>query len=157
MAIKKCLKKCLLLMGLCVLFTACSTARQGDSSNLAHPTGGPADLGVQYLLGRGVPQSDEKAFHYFSIAAENGDVFAANELGYLYAAGKGTSVDYAKALSFYQQAAEHGLASAQYNLGLMYATGMGTPPDRALARQWFQKAAARGFEPAKQALVRYGS
>lgn len=142
------IKQLLVLVGLCVLFSGCSTI--GDLSGLNHET--TTDKGMRYLLGRGVTQSDSKAFAYFTRAANEGDVFAQNELGYLYAAGKGTPRNYQQALFWYQKAANHGLASAQYNLGLMYLHGLGTVPNKELAQQWFQKAAAHGFEPARQAL-----
>jgi TPR repeat protein len=143
------IRKIILMVGLCVLFTGCSTGMYGDIPGRPKTT---ADMGVRYLLGRGVPQSDERAFYYFSKAAGEGDLFAQNELAYMYAAGKGTSRNYSKALELYQKAAHQGLASAQYNLGLMYENGLGTTPNKALAREWYQKSAEHGFEPAKQAL-----
>lgn len=149
------LKKIGVVCGLCVLFSACSSPV--TFSDQYAMKGSAADKGVRYLLGRGVTQNNEKAFYYFSQAANEDDPFAQNELAYLYAAGKGTRRDYAKALSYYKKAADHGLASAQYNLGLMYDYGLGTLPDRSLARQWFQKSAALGFEPATKMLAHYRS
>jgi uncharacterized protein len=143
------IRKIILLVGLSLLFVGCSTGMYGDIPGRPKTT---ADMGVRYLLGRGVEQNDEKAFYYFSKAAKEGDVFAVNELAYLYAAGKGTKRDYGKALELYQVAANQGLASAQYNLGLMYEHGLGTEPNKERAREWFHKAADLGFEPAKQAL-----
>ena len=147
------LSKKLLILILCVLFTACSTegyyadgmsSIQGDSTT---------KMGVRYLLGRGGKQSDEKAFYYFNRAAREDDPFAQNELAYLYAAGKGTARDNTKAFYWYQKAAAHGLASAAYNLSLMYLHGLGTAPNKTLSMMWLRKAAASGFEPAKQALA----
>jgi len=143
------LKNTLLILGLSFLFVGCSTGGY-YSDNIA--SGGPANMGVRYLLGRGVPQNDAKAFSYFSQAANAGDPFAQNEVAYLYAAGKGTSRNNAKALFWYKKAANYGLASAQYNLGLMYLHGLGTAPNKELAMQWFQKSASHGFLPARQAL-----
>lgn len=140
-------------MGLCVLFTGCSTT--GDymqTSNLS-----TADKGARYLLGRGVPRNDAKAFDYFSEAARANDPFAQNELAYMYASGEGTPRNYERALMWYKKAADHDLASAQYNLGLMYLHGLGTTPNKALALRWFQKSASHQFEPAKQALLQYKS
>lgn len=145
------IRKLLLLIGLSLLFTGCTTTKfYGNGS--AYGDSSPKSTGVRYLLGRGVEQNNQKAFYYFSKAADQGDVFAQNELAYMYAAGKGTSRNYAKSLSWYKKAAEHGLASAQYNLGLMYLHGLGTAPNKALAKSWFQKSAAHGFEPARIAL-----
>lgn len=142
-------KKTLLILGLSFLFAGCSTG--GYYSDLKGGT--PTKMGVRYLLGRGVPQNDAKAFSYFSQAANADDPFAQNELAYMYAAGKGTSRDDRKALFWYEKAANHGLASAQYNLGLMYQHGLGTVPDEGLAKQWLEKSAARGFGPARTALT----
>ncbi len=147
------IKKLLLLLGLSMLFAGCSTG--GDYSQIT-PTSkvDPAKAGMRYLLGRGVPQDNAKAFGYFSQAAAQDDAFAQNELGFMYAAGKGTKQDYAKALFWYQKAADHDLASAQYNLGLLYQRGLGTPPNKELAHKWFKRSADHGFEPAIKALNR---
>ncbi|TAK77058.1 MAG: sel1 repeat family protein [Gammaproteobacteria bacterium] len=147
------IKKPMLIIGLCILFTGCATTSRAPADNIQGPTESSTDVGMRYLAGQGVPQDDAKAFYYLSKGAAEDDPFAENELGYMYAAGKGTPRDDEKALNYYQQAADHGLASAQYNLGLMYLHGRGTPPNKALAMQWFQKAAAHGFEPAKVALA----
>lgn len=146
-------KKIILLVGLCVLFAGCSTGRYGDDLLGSSSYSSTTEMGARYLLGRGVVQSDEKAFSYFSQAAEESDdPFAENELAYMYASGRGTTKDYAKALSYYQRAANHDLASAQYNLGMMYLHGLGTARNQALGLKWLQKSAQHGFEPAKQAL-----
>jgi len=146
------IKKLIIVAGLSVLLSACSTGRFNHSNDY-YLHGTPTQMGVRYLLGRGVPQDDQKAFYYFSQAEDN--PFAQNELAYMYATGKGTEQDYQKAFSFYQKAANHGLSSAQYSLGLFYVRGLGTQPSQALAIEWFKKSAAQGFEPAKRALKKY--
>ncbi len=143
------IKKLLLLIGLCALFAGCST---GGYYNTFYTNESNTQLGVRYLLGRGVKQNDTQAFYYFRKGAHQDDAFAQNELAYLYAAGKGTPRNDGKAFMWYKKAAEHGLASAQFNLGLMYLYGIGTAPDRALAKEWIKKSAAHGFEPAVQKL-----
>ncbi len=149
------IQKILLLLGLSMLFTACSTGRyEGFGMQGSQLPNTSTGNGVRYLLGRGAPQNDEKAFQYFKQGAEEGDPFAQNEVAYLYAAGKGTTRDQVKAFFWYQKAADQGLASAEYNLGLMYRHGLGTAPNETLAIEWIKKAAARGFEPAKEALAR---
>lgn len=150
-------KKMVLLIGLCVLFTGCSTGRYNGYDLFSGQSYSTTDMGVRYLLGRGVPKDDSKAFYYFDKAANEGDPFAQNEVAYLYAAGKGTPRNYGKAFINYQKAAEHGLASAQYNLGLLYLHGLGTAPNKELAIKWFEKSANYGFEPARVALAKYKS
>lgn len=141
-------------MILCLLLTGCASGAFGQGGMYAQSS---SDMGMNYLLGRGVPQNNAKAFAYFSKAADEDDVFAQNEVAYMYAAGKGTTRDYKKALMYYKKAADHDLASAQFNLGLLYANGLGTEANKALAREWFQKSAAHGFEPAQVALKQYSS
>ncbi|VVC76853.1 Localization factor PodJL [Aquicella siphonis] len=148
------IKRMLLLVGLSVLFAGCSTSRFYGSNSTAYSDSSAKSMGVRYLLGRGVEQSNEKAFYYFNQAAKDGDPFAQNEIAYMYAAGKGTARDYSKAFDWYKKAAAQGLASAQYNVGLFYLHGLGTPADKSQARMWFQKSAAHGFEPARVALSR---
>lgn len=142
------IKRLIVLIGLCGLFAGCSTGRYDMMG------GTSANMGVRYLLGRGVPQSDTKAFAYFRSQARSDDPFAENEVAYMYAAGKGTPRDYTKAFEWYQKAAEHGLESAQYNLSLLYYYGLGTPKNKTLAMHWLQKAAADGFEPAQDRLAK---
>jgi uncharacterized protein len=147
------IKQLFLLVGLSLLFAGCASNHQSSPMLTGKGNNSTTAMGVSYLLGRGVPQSNEKAFYYFSQAANSGDPFAENELAYLYAAGKGTAQDYSKAFYWYQQAANQGLASAQYNLGLMYWYGLGVQAKRETAKEWLQKSAAKGFEPARTMLA----
>lgn len=146
------IKRIMLVAGLSVLLAACSTGRV-TNTNDHYVQGTPTQMGVRYLLGRGVPQDDHKAFTYFSQAGD--DALAQNELAYMYATGKGTDQDYKKAFSYYKMAAEQGLSSAQYSLGLFYWRGLGTEQNKTLALEWFTKSAEQGFEPAKRALKKY--
>lgn len=146
-------------MVMCVMtatLVGCATPRyMGNSDNAAaFEKESDTKLGVRYLLGRGVPQSDERAFSYFLAGARDNDPFAQNEVAYLYASGKGTERDDEKAFEYYQKAANHGLASAQYNLGLFYQQGIGVEKNDTMAANWFEKSSAHGFEPAKKALAK---
>jgi TPR repeat protein len=149
------INKIIIAAGLSVLLTACSTGKVNNSPPNPYAEGTPTQLGERYLLGRGVPQDDSKAFYYFSQA--DNDPRAQNELAYMYAAGKGTTQNYNKAFYYYKKAAEQGVASAQYNLGLLYWRGLGTEQNKALALEWFTKSADQGFEPAKRALKKYNA
>lgn len=146
--------KLMFLTGLCVLFTGCATEGFHERGPVKTEGSSTTRTGVRYLLGRGVPQDNAKAFSYFLEAAKADDPFAQNEVAYLYAAGKGTRRDDAQAFYWYEKAAKHGLASAQYNLGLLYLHGIGTPMNKALGKEWIAKAAAKGFEPARLQLTR---
>lgn len=152
------IRKLMLLLGLSVLFAGCSTGRNGSEGFVAMAPATTADMGARYLLGRGVPKNESKAFSYFKQAADSeNDPFAQNEVAYLYAAGKGTTRDDEKAIYYYTKAANHGLASAQYNLGLMYLHGIGTPRNKEEGLKWIRKAAGHGFEPAKRTLAKQGA
>jgi TPR repeat protein len=143
-------------VGLSLLLSACASTHKSDNIYPDSPMSkgkSNSDLGVRYLLGRGVVQNDVKAFYYFSQEAEEGNPFAQNEIAYMYAVGKGTSKNVSLAFYYYQKAAEQDLASAQYNLSLMYRYGIGIEPNKELELKWLNKSAAHGFEPAKQALL----
>jgi len=150
------IKSCFLLSFL-FFITACATQRPPGQIDTQGKPESAQHIGIRYLLGRGVEQSNEQAFSWFQKGAEEGDAFAQSELAYMYATGKGTAQDFAAAVKWYQAAAAQGLASAQYNLGLFYVKGLGVPANRGLAIQWFQKSAAHGFAPARKALQRYGT
>lgn len=141
--------KMVVSLGLSTLLVACSTAKFGEYVSWPKTN---TEKGMNYLLGHGVYQSDEKAFYYFKKAADRGDAQAQNELGYMYAAGKGTPQNYEASFAMYQRAAKHGVASAQYNLGLLYLKGLGVTHNTAMAQHWFRRAAQQGFAPAKKLL-----
>lgn len=149
------IKKLIVVIGMTLMITGCATDKYGDAFYGFRKPSATTELGVQYLLGRGVPKDYKRAFYYFNQAAAKGDPLAQNELGYMYAVGKGTERDYNKSFIFYHQAASHGLASAQYNLGLLYMHGLGTEKNQAKGLEWIKKAADSGFEPARVALTRY--
>src|SRR5437870_13579524 len=99
------IKKLLLLGGLSVLFAGCSTNNYLAQNSAAWSDNSPRNMGVRYLLGRGVEQDDKKAFYYFNKAALQGDVLAQNEVAYLYGAGIGTARHNGLAFNWYEQAA----------------------------------------------------
>ena len=65
-------------------------ALKGDAS-------AQTNLGVMYDNGRGVGQSDAKAFEWFSKAAAQGDASGQTNLGVMYAKGRGVGQSDAKA------------------------------------------------------------
>jgi TPR repeat protein len=138
---------CVLTLSSCAMSDFALPESLGGASSQSN-----SQQGVRYLFGRGVPQSNEKAFSYFKLAADQGSPTAQNEVAYLYAAGKGTPQSYEKALYYYQLAAFQNVSSAQYNLGLMYAKGLGTKQNEVEAAKWIEKSAKRGFYPAQEHL-----
>jgi TPR repeat protein len=59
----------------------------------------------------------DTALHYFTKAAELGDMKAHNELGLMYERGWGVEEDEGKAVSYFEKAAICGEPDARYNLG----------------------------------------
>lgn len=90
----------------------------------------------------------EKAFTFFSGAAELGHVAAQNSVAYSYNIGRGVNKDYEKAAYWYHQAAAQGHAVSQYNLGLFYESGCGVEKNLAMAYSWFEKSGQQGDEDA---------
>jgi TPR repeat protein len=111
-----------------------------------------------YAVGDGVPQSDQRAFGYFSQIANThpdeppgtaqarivANAFVA--LGHYYLKGIPDSTvvpDAARAREMFAYAASFfGDADAQYQLGRLYLDGM--PSDPHQAARWFQLAATKG-------------
>ncbi|WP_082654117.1 tetratricopeptide repeat protein, partial [Legionella anisa] len=120
-------------------------------------------LGLCYLSGIGIAQSDEKAQELFSILAEKHHAPAQNLLAWMYEnnrAGKELSQDERddKAVKLYLQAATAGYTPAQYNLALMYDEGRAGKElsqderdDKAV--QLYLQAATAGFAPAQNNLA----
>ena len=115
-------------------------------------------VGRMYAVGDGVPQSDQRAFGYFSQIANThpdeppgtaqarivANAFVA--LGHYYLKGIPDSTvvpDAARAREMFAYAASFfGDADAQYQLGRLYLDGM--PSDPHQAARWFQLAATKG-------------
>ncbi|MFH4567256.1 tetratricopeptide repeat protein [Vibrio alginolyticus] len=81
-------------------------------------------VGVMYLAGKDIEQSDEKAFTWLMNAANKGVAQAQYNIGNYYLEGIYLEQDYEKAFSWFRKAALQGDPYAQYNLGLMYIEGL---------------------------------
>jgi hypothetical protein len=114
------------------------------------------NLGGCYELGKGVPQSYERAAELLKQAAAKGDADAQCNLGYLYLKGQGVPQSYERAAELFQQAASKGNANAQFNLGCLYHQGLGVPKDVARAVALFKQAAAGGSKLAADTLRELG-
>lgn len=100
-------------------------------------------LGMLYLSGRGVPQSEARAIEQFSIGAFKGRVDAAHNLAVTYQRAPDKLRNLEAARTWYRSAAERGFARSQSNLGEMLLEGSGGPADIDAARGWIEKAAAQ--------------
>lgn len=112
-------------------------------------------LGTMHLHGVGaIPPDRQRAFQYFSQAAQ-----ADNSLGWEWAAychywGYGTQQNRQKAQQFYHKAAQKSSGHSQYMLGYIYGDDV-TPPDYKKAARWFKEAARQGHSDAQLKLGFY--
>jgi TPR repeat protein len=102
------------------------------------------ELGNLYAGGRGVPENDETAFHWWRSAAEQGHVKAQCKVADCYRNGIGIERDIDKAVECYRKAAENGHAGACSSLATLYEDGDGVPQDSEEALSWRKKAAEAG-------------
>ena len=80
-------------------------------------------LAYVYLFGEsGVEKDEQKAFRYYSIAAEKNDVIALNNLGSLYYSGIGTKKNIAEATRLFEKATQLGNYESGVNLAFIYLT-----------------------------------
>lgn len=100
--------------------------------------------GLDYALGRGVPQSDTETVRYYQQAAELGLPEAQHNLAVRYMLGKGIAKDPTKAAAWYAAAAYRGYAPSQLSYGMCLMNGNGVPKDPATAVYFYAMAAAQG-------------
>lgn len=82
-------------------------------------------LGYMYLYGEnGLEQDAQKAFQYYSMAAEKNDKIALNNLGSLYFSGIGVKKDKKRAVELFEKAALLGNNEAAVNLAFVYMTSV---------------------------------
>ena len=125
-----------------------------------------ADLGLNYMMGQGVPQDKGKAVEWWRKAADQGEYRAMYWLGMAYERGDGVAKDDWKALELFRRSddadwdpasqklyslaktyrvdAEKGNPSAQFFMGVAYENAYGVERDFAKAAEWYRKAAERG-------------
>jgi TPR repeat protein len=83
-----------------------------------------SNLGIMYLNGQGVEQSDRLAFRYLSEAAESGQVTSTYYLAILYYFGKGTARSCEKAIECLERVGKNGpLASLLNSAHSFYKQG----------------------------------
>ena len=110
-------------------------------------------LALMYEKGAGVPQDPDKAFKWYTLAAEQGSPEAMFKLGvYYYDGSGGAAKDAEIALTWFGDAAGLGISAAQYNVGLMHAKSLGVARDYTLAVKWFRVAANQNHAMAQHGL-----
>jgi TPR repeat protein len=110
-------------------------------------------LGVNYHHGElRFPKSCELAAHWFTLAANQGNLDAQFNLGHMYYTGQGLPQSYEKAFELYTSASEGGHPGATTKLGMMYYTGEGLPQSYEKAVELFTSAAEEGAREASYSL-----
>ena len=121
-------------------------------------------LGHMYRLGRGVDQSDAKAFSYYSRVADQFNADETNKkkvrimvdglvrVGDYYRRGdKAAAIpqDFGRAIRIYKLATTFGHPAAEHGLGVMNLRGQGMKPKPDLGLKWLIKAAKKRHAPAQ--------
>lgn len=106
-----------------------------------------------YLYGvAGIERDYDKAFAWFTRAANNGCPQAMYHLGMCNAKGYGTPMDNALSAEWYRRSTEYDDEDAMFELGNCYEKGLGVKADPAAARKWYRKAASHGHTEAAKRL-----
>lgn len=110
------------------------------------------ELGVRYLVGRGVAKDYGEAAFWLRKAAAQDMTNAQYNLGVLYESGRGVESDPTEALIWFHSAAENGHGRAQMAVAAAYASGRGITrnPDEAL--KWLRLAAESNVAEAQFSL-----
>ena len=113
--------------------------------------GAQNDFGRMYQYGRGVPQDDKQAVHWYTKSAKQGFAVAQNNLGWMYQNGRGVPENDKQAVRWFSKSAKQGYADAQYNLGLMYYKGKGLIKNYKKAYMWLNLAIHNGYSKGQKA------
>lgn len=98
----------------------------------------------------------DRAYDYFSDAAELGYADAISRVGEHYYFGEGVDRDYRKAVQYLQQAQAKGSQRADYYLALCYLESHGVPQNLEKAKELLMKAESNGFQSATKKLNELG-
>ncbi|KAG9305566.1 hypothetical protein G9A89_001627 [Geosiphon pyriformis] len=109
-------------------------------------------LGFLYRRGIGTKVNEDQAFHFYKLAAQNGDAIAQNEVGVCYHEGIGVNLSREEAFKWYRVSAEAGNAFGLSNMAYCYEKSIGTQKDSSRAFINFEKAACMGYSVAKNDL-----
>lgn len=135
-------------------FEAVDAGNYARAMELLEPIGDQGNVFAQaflakgYQTGTGVEKDLNRAFYWFTRAAEQGDAASQNNLGIAYANGEGTEKNAATATTWIERAAENGDPPAQFNLAKRYFKGWGKPVDYSKAFGYFKLAADAGYNSA---------
>jgi len=101
-------------------------------------------LGQDFQTGEGVKQDSDKAFNFYSKAAELGDAKAQVLVGSFYSLGVSVKEDQKEAIKWFEKAAKQGDVTGLCALGECYKEGKGVPQNFVEAYKWYSLAVAVG-------------
>lgn len=110
------------------------------------------ELGVRYMLGRGIEADTVKAAYWFYRAAEQNMLSSRFNLGILLYHGWGLSWNPFESFRAFLICAEAGMHEAQYVVGLHYTENLVVTRDYGAALSWIRRAADGGYTPAREAI-----
>ena len=116
-------------------------AEEGDPAACAY-------LGNEFYFGWNLPQDNDKAFKYLTVAAEYGHPTSQFLLGFMYGSGRGVEKSTDEAYKWFLRAAEQGVPEAMFNVACILR-GRG---DTEAAKEWLIKSANAGYDTAADAL-----
>jgi TPR repeat protein len=100
----------------------------------------------------GIKQDYDRAFLWFTRAADGGCPQGMYHLGMCNAKGYGTPVNAELSFEWYKKSAERDDEDAMYEVGLCYERGFGVAADADAAKRWYRKAADNGQPKAAERL-----
>jgi uncharacterized protein len=115
------------------------------------------ELGLRYLLGKGVKADTTRGAYWIGEAAKHNLVAARFNLGILQYNGLGVPWNPFNAYGNFVYCAEKGMVEAQYLVGILQTEDLIVPRNLDNAARWVRAAADSGYEPAKRALVQIES
>lgn len=110
------------------------------------------DLGIRYLLGRGLPADTAKAVYWLMRAAENNLPLAHYNLGILHLHGIGVPWNPFDAFKHFRKAAEEEIPEALFAMGILYSENLIVPRNWPKTFSYIKRAAELGYEDAQEAL-----
>lgn len=111
------------------------------------------NLGVIYILGKGVEKEAQTGAAWLKKAALKGDVEAQYFLGQMYFNGEGITADHETAAYWWEMGAQREEKKSLYNLGLSYYHGQGVAADDVKAADLWRRAAEQGMKEARYNLA----
>jgi TPR repeat protein len=111
------------------------------------------ELGIRYMLGRGIEPDTVKAAYWFAKASAQNMLSSRFNLGIFLFQGWGVPWNPFEAFRAFLSCAEAGMPEAQHIVGLFYTDNMVVPMDVERALYWVRKADEAKYKPAKEVLV----